>query len=376
MLFAALHYDWSTGKGMQTFESTFLHHKVEAIQSINKWITSGHPQLITSIVRHIATLCFIEPNPYEFEHVQEHEDEELTDRYFLLILSIYTRHVSRLMETFFSGHRPQVYHTATPGKIDTLSRPLNHVERNCNLPLKLLSLRLMPFFSKPVPLGVTLGWVNGRDTIDKLRNITESLDMMYARPDVDHDEVTFAMACTNCVASQLHVDQVASHIASFCYTEDGSAQRGREITRKPLDQELHTTWCGLYIASSIYTHHVLGLREPSGKTSRDYLTHILKKALNNHLAVMGDGQSMSDQLLLWEIILGAISAKEDHQRDGQGHDTSAVVFFREAIWKWNRAARIGDWSVAKAILMRLAWPEFHASEDSMRQIWEEACCNS
>lgn len=60
MLFAALHYDWSIEEGMQGFESTFLHHKIKAIQAINGWIAGGHPQLITSIIRQIATLCFIE----------------------------------------------------------------------------------------------------------------------------------------------------------------------------------------------------------------------------------------------------------------------------------------------------------------------------
>lgn len=60
MLFAALHYNWSTEEGMQAFKSTFLYHKVKAIQAINGWIAGGRPQLLTSIVRQIATLCFIE----------------------------------------------------------------------------------------------------------------------------------------------------------------------------------------------------------------------------------------------------------------------------------------------------------------------------
>ncbi|KAM0547501.1 hypothetical protein ACHAPJ_010374 [Fusarium lateritium] len=232
----------------------------------------------------------------------------------------------------------------------------------------------MPFFTKPLPSGATLSWINGRDTIEKLRDITKSLDMMHEKPYVDHDEVKFAMACTNCVASQTHVDQVASHIASFCYTKDEWAQKEAEAIKSPHEQDLHTTWCGLYIASSIYVHRILGLREPHEMTtSHGYITYVLKKALMKHLGLMGDGRSMSDQLLLWEIMLGAISVAVDRMRDCRGSDQSETQFFSQAIWQWSQNAQIIDWSDAKTILTRIAWPEVNATEDMMRHIWERAC---
>ncbi|KAJ4245509.1 hypothetical protein NW762_014018 [Fusarium torreyae] len=230
----------------------------------------------------------------------------------------------------------------------------------------------MPFFTKPVPPGATLSWINGRDTIEKLQDITKSLDMMHAKPYVDHDEFKFAMACTNCVASQTHVDQVASHIASFCYTKDEVARK--EVMEKPQEQNLRTTWCGLYIASSIYVHRVLGLREPREMMmSHGYITHVLNKALMGHIGLMGDGKSMSDQLLLWEIMLGAISVAVDRMQDCQGPDQSETQFFSRAIRQWSENAQIIEWSDAKAILVRIAWPEVNAMEDTVKHIWEQAC---
>jgi hypothetical protein len=227
----------------------------------------------------------------------------------------------------------------------------------------------MLLFSKPVPPQATLSWINGRDTIERLKAITESLDMMYAKPHIDHDEVQFAMACTNCVASQIHLDQLASHIASFCYTKDELIRKETEVLEKLQEQELHTTWCGLYIASSIYIHRVLGLGEPEETMAHDYIIHVFKKALIKQSGCMGDGRSASDQLLFWQMMLGAIYVTVD----SQGSDQQATKYFSQAIWQWSRTAQIRTWSDAKAILARIAWPAVTAMEDTVRQIWERSC---
>jgi hypothetical protein len=227
----------------------------------------------------------------------------------------------------------------------------------------------MLLFSKPVPPGATLSWINGRDTIERLKAITESLDMMYAKPQIDHDEVRFAMACTNCVASQIHLDQLASHIASFCYTKDELIRKETELLEKLHEQELRTTWCSLYIASSIYIHRVLGLGEPEGTIAHDYVIHVFKKALMKQSGRMGDGRSASDQLLFWQMMLGAITVTVH----SQGSDQQVTKYFSQAIRQWSRTSQIRTWSDAKAILARIAWPAVNAMEDTVRQIWERSC---
>lgn len=193
--------------------------------------------------------------------------------------------------------------------------------------------------------------------------------MMNAKPHIDHDEVQFAMACTNCVASQIHLDQLASHIASFCYTKDESIRKETEFLEKPQEQELHSTWCGLYIASSIYIHRVLGLGEPEETMAHDYVIHVFEKALIKQSRGMGDGRTASDQLLFWQMMLGAISVTVDSQGSGQ----QATKYFSQAIWQWSRTAQIRTWSDARAILARTAWPAVTAMEDTVRQIWERSC---
>lgn len=60
MLIAAFHFDRMSGSGLQSFHRTYLHHKIQAIQSVNSWIAGGQPRLVTSIIRQVATLCFVE----------------------------------------------------------------------------------------------------------------------------------------------------------------------------------------------------------------------------------------------------------------------------------------------------------------------------
>lgn len=62
LLIAALHFEWTTGS-MQSFESTFLFHKVKLIHMVNKWITERQPERTTCIISQIASLCFIEVSP-------------------------------------------------------------------------------------------------------------------------------------------------------------------------------------------------------------------------------------------------------------------------------------------------------------------------
>jgi hypothetical protein len=60
MLVAAFHFDRMSESGLQSFHRTYLHHKIQAIQSVNSWIAGGQPRLVTSIIRQVATLCFVE----------------------------------------------------------------------------------------------------------------------------------------------------------------------------------------------------------------------------------------------------------------------------------------------------------------------------
>jgi hypothetical protein len=253
--------------------------------------------------------------------------------------------------------------TAYQKGLADLSRPFDEVERNCDFDLKVLTLRMMPLFDKSPPSGMTLGWVSGWETINKLRDINESIDMVRSRPVIDSDEMRLVMSCTNGVASQLHVHHITSHVASF--RNDENAIR---------DDEWYTTWCGLYITTSIYFHRVLGLRDPSERTYQNYVIHVLKKAITKHLTCMKSGQCKSEKMLLWQILLGAINV-EMILRDEilEDHDPPARAFFDMALWDWSQAVGVESWSAARHILSEIVWPRQYPDEALLEAIWKRSC---
>ncbi|KAL6884719.1 hypothetical protein GGI43DRAFT_426735 [Trichoderma evansii] len=404
LLIAALHFEWTTGS-MQSFESTFLFHKVKLIQMVNKWITKGQPQLMACIVSQIASLCFIElclghvfsakahlggmlnllkerkrhwqRLPKQDEPLYENSvDEELNDRYFLLLHSLFTRNMSRLINSTGYSEFSQTHHAMHSENLLDLSSQLNRVERNCDLPLKLDVLCLMPFFSRSLQTETMSHWIDGTYTIRDLRDLTDSLDIVRSKRDFSEPESEFAAACANAVASKLHVQYVASHIASISSCEARPEAR-REMTTKAL-KVLKSTWCGLYSATSLYLHYVLGLRSCPERMLDNYLFHILRDALMRHFINASDCMATDGCLLFWQIFLGAISMEIRFQRStsmcSEFHvlDSSIMEFFDKGIRKWSQACQIRQWADARASLQKIAWPIIYADEGMARAIWERA----
>lgn len=58
MLIAGLHYAWNAGQ-LQSYEPTFLFHKIQTMSDVNKSIQNSDKKYAIC-VRNISTLCFSE----------------------------------------------------------------------------------------------------------------------------------------------------------------------------------------------------------------------------------------------------------------------------------------------------------------------------
>ncbi|KAL7904153.1 hypothetical protein GGI35DRAFT_464027 [Trichoderma velutinum] len=404
LMIAALHFEWTTGS-MQSFESTFLFHKVELIHMVNKWITKRQPELMTCIISQIASLCFIELCLGHVFSAKAHlggmlnllkerkrhwqllskqddllyensEEEELNDRYYLLLHSLFTRNMSRLNNGMCYGEFSQTYRDIHFEKLLASSSRLDRVEKNCDLSLKLDVLCLMPFLSRSLQTGTMSHWIDGADTIRDLRDLTSSLDMIRSKRSFSDSENVFAAACANGVASKLHVQYIASHIASISPC-DNTPKIRRQMTTEAV-KVLKSTWCGLYSATSLYLHYVLGLRSCSEKSLDDYIFHILRDALMRHSIRAKDCMSADRCLLFWQIFLGAISVEIRFRRSAfmrsESHtlDSSMSDFFDKGIRQWSQACQIRQWADARVALQKIAWPITHADEHIAKAVWERA----
>ncbi|KAL6786326.1 hypothetical protein J3E68DRAFT_216463 [Trichoderma sp. SZMC 28012] len=404
LLIAALHFEWTTGS-MQYFESTFLFHKLKLIHMVNQWITERQPERTTCIISQIASLCFIElclGHVFSakahlggmlnlFEERKRHwqrfseqdeplyessEEEEFNHRYYLLLHSLFNRNMSRLVNSMCCGEFSQTYHAGHSEKLLALASRLDHVEKNCDLSLKLDTLCLMPFLSRSLQTGTVSPWIDGTDTVRDLRDLTDSLDMIRSKRSFSASENEFASACANGVASKLHVQYVASHIASFSSCKDIPKVR-RQMSTEAV-KILKSTWCGLYSASSLYLHYVIGLRNCSEKTLDDYVFHILRDALIRHFAKAKDCMGADGCLLFWQIFLGAISVEIRFRRSAsmgsELHtlDSDILDFFDNGIRRWSQACHIRQWVDARATLQNIAWPIIYADEHIAKAVWERA----
>lgn len=290
--------------------------------------------------------------------------------------SLFTRNMSRLNNSMCYNEFSQTYHAIHSEKLLALSSRLDRVERNCDLPLKLDVLCLMPFLSRSLQTGTMSHWIDGTDTVRDLRDLTDSLDMVRSKRSFSEPENEFAAACANGVASKLHVQYVASHIASISSCEDTSEVR-KEITTKAL-KVLKSTWCGLYSATSLYLHYVLGLQSCSERTLDDYVFHILRDALIRHFTKAKDCMAADGCLLFWQIFLGAISMEIRFRRSASmcsefhALDSSMIEFFDKGIRQWSQACHIRQWADARATLQKIAWPIIYADERIAKAIWERA----
>ncbi|KAJ3529593.1 hypothetical protein NM208_g9687 [Fusarium decemcellulare] len=396
LLIAAIHLKWRTG-GMQSFEPTFLHHQVDAIQTVNNWISKRRPKLLSSIIRQTATLCFIEFCLGRIASAQAHlkgmvsllncqiqdlhkpdqgvlprksrDDEELNDRYFLLLLTLSNRYKSRLSDSIHSDDSQ----SATPQEQVSHLDALYAAEMKCDAAMKLELLCMMPFFCQPLLSGAHWCWIDGAETIRDLRELTHSLDQIQSKVNVSRAETEFAMACANGVASHLHMRYIESHISSVFNPKAVGSRRSSGRKRRAAG--LDTTWCGLYAATSLYLHDVLGIGLPEDPDCHRHTMYTLKRSLCNHLDVLVNGTSATEHLLFWQIFLGAVSVQRISRQDMPwltNDGPSWMDFFSHAIWTWSRASGIIEWRDARAILESIAWPFAHAEEDAARDIWNSA----
>lgn len=284
--------------------------------------------------------------------------------------------MSRLINSTCYSDISQTHNAIHSEKRLALSSQLDRVERNCDLPLKLDVLCLMPFLSRSLQTETMSHWIDGTDTIRDLRDLTDSLDMVRSKQGFSKPESDFATACVNGVASKLHVQYVASHIASISSC-DGIPEVRREMTTKAL-KVLKSTWCGLYSATSLYLHYVLGLRSCSEKELDDYVFHILRDALIRHFTKAKDCMAANGCLLFWQIFLGAISMEIRFRRPASmcsefhALDSSMIEFFDQGIRRWSKARHIRQWVDARATLQKIAWPIIYADERIAKAIWERA----
>ncbi|KAJ3542163.1 hypothetical protein NM208_g4243 [Fusarium decemcellulare] len=330
LLLAALHFAWNTGS-LQSFEATFLVHKVHAIRTVDEWIAGRKFSLITAIIRQIATLCFAEVMG-QSDDADDYIEQELADRYFIFTYTCFVGFRSRLEEYLRHNGSSETVYDMTPKMILSLTHAFQRSEiPTGGLWVKLAALRQLPSFFNPLPPGAKLNAIDGYDTICCLRDLTKELDKVRVQnlTEVETSKAVFERVWSNGAASKILVHYVFSHIRSVA-PEDTSTDDTRE--------RFMTTWCGMYIATNLYLNHGLDACKPhvmEQKTHR-HMIYLFQRDLALFRTRLEQGSSTDRNFLFWQIFLGAMSSQ----------DSPMTQFFNQGIRDWSKITSITQCSHA------------------------------
>ncbi|KAF4981960.1 hypothetical protein FDECE_17601 [Fusarium decemcellulare] len=364
LLIAALHFVWNTGS-LQSFEATFLVHKVQAIRMVDEWIASRNFSLITAVIRQIATLCFAEVMGRS-DNDDDCVEQELADRYFIFTYTCFVGFRSRLEEYLRHNGSSETVYDMTPKMILSLTHSFQRSEiPTGGLWVKLAAIRQLPSFFNPLPPGSKLGSIDGYDTICCLRDLTKEVDKVRVQnlTEVETSKAIFARVWSNGAASKILVHYVFSHIRSVAPEDTSTADTSTDDTR----EKFMTTWCGMFIATNLYLNHGLNVCKPHLMEQRTHrrMIYLFQRDLALFRTRLEQGSPTDRNFLFWQIFLGAMSSQ----------DSPMTQFFNQGIRDWSNITDITQWSDAKAVLMKVAWPIICSEDRLAQEIWRTACSN-
>ncbi|KAL4727141.1 hypothetical protein ACLX1H_006042 [Fusarium chlamydosporum] len=262
---AGIHFAFNVG-GLQNFESTFLHHKIETVRLVRKWVSGGDPKLVAGLTKQIATLAYTEV-------CVARAKGQGND-----IANLPTTDVVHLLHNFHLH-----------------SGKLSHY-------LKLKAVRLFPAFFTPPYSGAKLLDVDWRPVIKCFGDTTSGVDDY---PSSDQQDEFWMYG-----SSSLFYDSVImAHLTSISYEtyEDGSE------ASTPEDSSYRTSWCALFIAAQFYVEQVVTLWRPFKKEILLHSLRILQRELT--IAMENFGSSPPTDITFWQSFLGLVSVYE-HEKEG------------------------------------------------------------
>ncbi|KAH7131665.1 hypothetical protein B0J13DRAFT_610754 [Dactylonectria estremocensis] len=377
LLIAGLHYAWKVG-GLQTYELTFLFHKIETIRLLNDWMKDSQSDDLMAIVQHIATLCFTEcslgnipaaethldglvtvvdlhrPLNHEFDGRMEVNDE-LVNRY--LILSWHSVHVLKSRVEGSKSLRKMFGPTKTTQFSKMIS--LLHQWRSQDIgsfEALLKIIRLLPYFGG-LPTKKAFHPIDGLPMIECLRVLTTSTTS--AKLDCGNDDPCPIWADGS--ASRLTLELMKSHISSL--DDDRDVIFGSLVC-------LPTSWCGISITSGLYLHSVLELcngGNPIDARLFRYLILMLMRDLRREIHET-DARGLSD-FWFWKAFVGAFSLAKRQLYEYNETLEGIQYAFNGYIQGWRDNSNVTQWTEAKNRLLRIAWTADVPLADT---VWETA----
>ncbi|KAF0634991.1 hypothetical protein FPSE5266_02867 [Fusarium pseudograminearum] len=264
LLIAGFHYIVNAGRSID-FKPTLLLHKIETIRSVNKWLQLSDSKAYAMCVRQISTLCFSECYLGHSRAAETHlnglmkfldiycplgmvspvepsNTAELSIRYIMLTYSFISICKSRVrVELVDVGEE-------APPEVMAAMHDRYKVDAG-GMDLKLRSMEMIPYFFAPLSSMRGFCDIDASPMIKCLLSMTEICQLRA--PATDEKPVQ-QLVWLEGAAVKWILAAIETHVESMPWQDDR--------TRKETSPGgMKSSWSGLFIATQLYVHQVLGL---------------------------------------------------------------------------------------------------------------------
>ncbi|KAH7309831.1 hypothetical protein B0I35DRAFT_440696 [Stachybotrys elegans] len=376
LLIASIHYTWNSGS-LDYYKPTHLLHKLESIRAVNRWLgDTNHREHAVKIMQSVATQCLVELALGNMKAVHTHlqgltnfvdsmaaelsmtnkVEEELANRYMLLILSFVIGLITRVADV---EHIPEITKTDSETAYKVIRR--GHYEEPSGLENRLKAFLMIPyFFQTPLPL-THFELIDAARIFDGLASLTEQIEMrptsMKGEPDNFWVEGS---------ATRLFISLFEAHSSSISapWSEESS------LSDRPT---FLSAWSPLVAALTLYNAACIGFWDVQVFTRyrmQRYLTYLVRTDLAAYKPMLGGWDQDHQNLWFWKAFTTTLSLvllpgmKEQEALELMGEMGSYVKY-------WSLVTGITYWVEAREALESLAWPKNRTVEIEAEQLWHD-----
>ncbi|KAL2865891.1 Zn(II)2Cys6 transcription factor domain-containing protein [Aspergillus lucknowensis] len=410
ILIAGVHYSWNTG-ALQTYESSFLFHKIESIRTINKWLAASDRTSFVVCVRQILTICLAEACLGNLPAAETHLSgvmalfdshsrmdcpadstndigSELADRY-LLLTSCFVFILKSRLEDFkvflaTQGIDPRDNSSAEALKLIKSWHSLEHG----GLDARLKAMRLFPYFFAPPPMHRAPQMIDAIPILECLQVITGAVDRARINPTPEQRQHVW----NDGGLTRLLLDLVHAHVASFARDDKDKtatssfSPMGTKCPPSKSRSLLYSSWSGLSAAAELYMYSILGIVD-SGNPLECRLLYrvalVLKRDVQQsrgHLTEFANcnGESMLRSLWFWKVFNGVLTLYKHFSVDikavrcgCEGELQDLYRWFRGCARAWSGLSRKMHWDDVQCELAKISWPSVlpAGEEDYAADLW-------
>ncbi|QPC62806.1 hypothetical protein HYE67_005037 [Fusarium culmorum] len=296
LLIAGFHYIVNAGRSSD-FKPTLLLHKIETIRSVNKWLQLSDSKAYAIRVR------------FELVDVGEEAPPEV-------------------MAAMHDRYKVEA------GGMD----------------LKLRSMEMIPYFFAPLSSMRGFCDIDASPMIKCLLSMTEICQLRA--PATDEKPVQQIVWLEGAAVKWI-LAAIETHVESMPWQDDR--------TRKETSPGgMKSSWSGLFIATQLYVHQVLGLWILDAPLEVKFHSHILAYLswdLARGESCLEAGSTVASNFWFWKAFVGAFSLARHIETD---HAVALYPLRRQFVrllYKWSEATGIKTWKEAREILIGIVWPK-------------------